>query len=354
MPPSGLVASLTTLQAGHRDGRGVGAVGGVGREDLGAGLAAILVVGAGEQDPGELAVRAGGGLQADVRQARDLAEGRLEVPHQLERALRAFGVLQRVQARVAGQRGDALVQARVVLHRARAERVEAGVEVEVALGEAHVVAHDLRLGELRQPRRLGAAQLAEQLRGVDRGDVERGALERAPTGRAALEDREHGLLRWRRRLALIARTAGRAREATRTAGRVQCLASMRARRRGPRRTPPRLARGGDGGPEDVGEPVDVGAVAALGERDQQPAAVGVAAGERVQVGPGVDPVLAQRRLTAATSTSASEAQRELADDGLVVQGLDAVQRGERLARVVGAREQQLAELDDPRRPSQAR
>ena len=41
-----------------------------------------------------------------------------------------------------------------------------------------------------------------------------------------------------------------------------------------------------------------------------------------------------------------EAQRELADHGLLVQLLDAVERGEPLARVVRAREQQLAELDD--------
>jgi hypothetical protein len=45
-----------------------------------------------------------------VRQARDLRQRALQVPHQLERALRALGVLQRVQPRVAGQRRDALVQ----------------------------------------------------------------------------------------------------------------------------------------------------------------------------------------------------------------------------------------------------
>ena len=43
-----------------------------------------------------------------------------------------------------------------------------------------------------------------------------------------------------------------------------------------------------------------------------------------------------------------EPQRELAHDGLLVQRLDAVERGERLARVVRAGEQQLAELDDAR------
>ena len=43
-----------------------------------------------------------------------------------------------------------------------------------------------------------------------------------------------------------------------------------------------------------------------------------------------------------------QAQRELADHRLLVELLDAVERGEPLARVVGAREQQLAELDDAR------
>ncbi len=90
-------------------------------------------------------MRAGRWLQRDVRQPRYLAERLLQVEHQLECALRALGVLQWVQARVARQRGDPLVQARVVLHRARAERVEARVQVEVALGDAHVVAHDLGL-----------------------------------------------------------------------------------------------------------------------------------------------------------------------------------------------------------------
>ena len=141
----GVGGELDDLEARHRDGRRVRAVGGVGREHLVARLAAVLVVGARQQHARELAVRARGGLQRDVRQAGDLRQRLLQVPHQLERALRALGVLQRVQARVAGQRGGALVQARVVLHRARAERVEARVEVEVALGDADVVAHDLRL-----------------------------------------------------------------------------------------------------------------------------------------------------------------------------------------------------------------
>ena len=58
-----------------------------------------------------------------------------------------------MQARVAGERGDALVEPRVVLHRARAERVDPGVEVEVAAREPVVVADDLGLGDLGEARR---------------------------------------------------------------------------------------------------------------------------------------------------------------------------------------------------------
>ena len=163
-------------------------------------LAAVLVVGAGEQHAGELAVRAG--ATAAARRAagrRSRASALLELVHQLQRALGALGVLQRVQARVAGQRGDALVQLRVVLHRARAERVEAGVEVEVALGEPVVVADDLRLGDLRQLRRLGAAEAARAAASCARARRARARRTRAgpawtsrrssPRGRAASASR---------------------------------------------------------------------------------------------------------------------------------------------------------------------
>ena len=131
--PRGVGRELHELEARHRHGRRVGPVGGVGREHLVALLAPVLVVGAREQHARELAGGAGRGLQAHVGQPGDLRQRTLQAPHQLERPLRALGILQRVQARVTGQRRRPLVQARVVLHRARAQRVEAGVEVEVAL-----------------------------------------------------------------------------------------------------------------------------------------------------------------------------------------------------------------------------
>ncbi len=56
----------------------------------------------------------------------------------------------RVEVREPGQARGPLVELRVVLHRARAERVEPRVDRVVELAQVDVVAHDLGLGELGQ------------------------------------------------------------------------------------------------------------------------------------------------------------------------------------------------------------
>ena len=61
----------------------------------------------------------------------------------------------------ARQARHALVEARIVLHGAGAEREEARVDAVVHLAEAHVVAHGLGLGEARQADGLLALQPAE-------------------------------------------------------------------------------------------------------------------------------------------------------------------------------------------------
>ena len=52
-------------------------------------VAAVAVIGADHLHAGELAVRAGGGLQRDRVHAADLGEHVLQLPAELERALRA-------------------------------------------------------------------------------------------------------------------------------------------------------------------------------------------------------------------------------------------------------------------------
>ena len=154
---------LHELVARHRDARRVRPVRGVRGHDR---VALVALAPVGEVRPhqhqaGELALRARGRLQGDRRQACDLAQDLLQLPHQLERALGAVVLLVRVEAREPGQPGDELVDPRVVLHRAGAERVEARVDTEVPVGEVREVAHDLVLGELGQAWRL----LARECRG---------------------------------------------------------------------------------------------------------------------------------------------------------------------------------------------
>jgi hypothetical protein len=61
----------------------------------------------------------------------------------------------------AGEAGDGLVQPRIVLHRARAERIDAHVDGVILLAETDVVAHGVRLGEAGQADRRLASVSAE-------------------------------------------------------------------------------------------------------------------------------------------------------------------------------------------------
>ncbi len=115
-------------------------------------LSPVGEVGAHEHEPGELALRAGCRLERDRVEPCDLCQDLLQAPHQLERALRSLLLLMWVQVTKARQHDDALVDPRVVLHRARAERVEARVDAEGPIGERREVPDDLGLGELGQAR----------------------------------------------------------------------------------------------------------------------------------------------------------------------------------------------------------
>ena len=188
--PRSSVSDLLELEAGHGDAGGVRAVRGVGGDDDAPllGLAPVGEVRPHEHEAGELALRARRGLERDRVQPAHLGEDLLEPPHELERALGCLLLLVRVQVAEAGQVDDALVHPRVVLHRARAERVEAGVDAEVPVGERGEVAHELRLGDLRQARRLPARQLLGNLGG---GQLVARQPARAATGLRLLEDQLH-------------------------------------------------------------------------------------------------------------------------------------------------------------------
>ena len=76
------------------------------------------------------------GCRLIAGEAGDLAQDPLQLPLELERALRGVVLDERVQVAEARQPDEPLVDARVVLHRAGAERIEAGVDPEVAASRA--------------------------------------------------------------------------------------------------------------------------------------------------------------------------------------------------------------------------
>ena len=180
---------LRELEARHRHARRVRPVRRVGRHDhVAAGLAAVGERRTHQHQPRQLALRAGSRLQGDRRQSGDLDEDLLELPHQLERALRALVLLQRMEVAEPLERGRALVHARVVLHRAAAERVEARVDPEVAVGERGEVPDDLVLRHFGQSRRPLASQLGRDL---GHGQVVLRDAAGAPARTRLLEDQLH-------------------------------------------------------------------------------------------------------------------------------------------------------------------
>src|SRR5262245_35218643 len=61
----------------------------------------------------------------------------------------------------ARQARQLLIEARVMLHRARAERIDSGIDCVVLPGKPYVMAHCLRLAQARKPRRLLPLERAE-------------------------------------------------------------------------------------------------------------------------------------------------------------------------------------------------
>ena len=225
-----------------------------------------------------------------------------------------------MQAGVAGERRDLLVQARVVLHRARAERVRPRVEVEVPARDAVVVADDLGLGDLGELGGLLAKEvLRDQLGERGLGHVALGHDGRAPALDRALEDRARLVALHRRR------DLGGARGLHERTSAVSRL----------------VARARDRRLERARQAVDVGLRPALGDRDEEAVLVlGVVAAERVAGGDAVVGAAVEHLLDRGV-----ERDRELAGNRRIVEELDAVDRGERLPRVGGAPDHELAELD---------
>ena len=128
-------------------------------------------------------MRPGLGAHRHRRHAGHFEEPAAELGDQVDRAGHRRQRLQRVDVAEARQPRHLLVEARVVLHGAGAERIEPGVDRVVLLGEPHIVAHRLRLGQAGQVDRRLPGMLAEarlrlgRLRQVDAGHIVPAGLE---------------------------------------------------------------------------------------------------------------------------------------------------------------------------------
>ena len=173
---------------GHRGARGVRAVrGGRDQADVAAGLAALAVVGPDRQQPGELPLRAGVGLQRDRVVAGDLGQPALEVVDDREVA---GGLIQRRERVDAGELrpGDRLhLGGGVELHRAGPERDHRAVQGEVAVGEPAQVAHHRGLGVVRGEDRVGQEGRGPAKLGRDR-QLDRAVRSAHAEGRADRRD----------------------------------------------------------------------------------------------------------------------------------------------------------------------
>ncbi len=162
---AGIRLHLDQLVPGHRHARGIRPVRRVGDDDLPPPVAftAFVEVRPHEHETRQLALRSRSRLERHRMEAAHLGEDLLQAPHELERALGAVLLLERVEVGEAGKPRDHLVDARVVLHRAGAERIEARVDAEVPRRQLGEVPHEVGLGDLGQARRLGTPQLVGDL-----------------------------------------------------------------------------------------------------------------------------------------------------------------------------------------------
>ena len=142
---------LDDVETAYR-GRGrVGAVGRVGHDDQTAlVVAAALVVLLDDHQARQLAMSTGEGLQRESMQARQLAQRAAEQRADGLSTAHGLGGLQRVEVLELRQGRHLLVELRVVLHRARPQRIEAVVHTEVVGRQVSIVAHHRHLVALGQ------------------------------------------------------------------------------------------------------------------------------------------------------------------------------------------------------------
>ena len=140
---------LHHVPGNRRSGR-IGAVRGIGNQDLAARVAALLEQRANQQDACQLSLRAGRGLQRHRIHPGNFGEGRFQARHHFHGALRQRLGLIRMRPRQAFDARYQFIDPRVVFHGAGTQRVHAVIDGVVPGGKACEVAdgfHFAHFGE---------------------------------------------------------------------------------------------------------------------------------------------------------------------------------------------------------------
>ena len=137
---------LDHLEAANGGRGGVGAVGRVGHDDLTAGrVTTFLMIGADDHQSCQLTMRTGAWVESEVGHARDGSQSLPEVILDGEGALRGAVWLQGMEVGKGRHVGNLLIDGRVVLHRTRAEGVEAVEHAEVVATVVGIMSHHCHL-----------------------------------------------------------------------------------------------------------------------------------------------------------------------------------------------------------------
>ncbi len=150
-------------EAGDRSGGGIGAVRRLRDQNPRAILAAAAECRADREQATELALSAGFGDKCHGGHPGKLLEPAGKLSHDGEGALHRLLRLHRMDVRKARQARDLFVQPRIVLHGARAKRIEICVDRGIARGEPDIMADGLRFGEAGQSGRGFSDEPAEAI-----------------------------------------------------------------------------------------------------------------------------------------------------------------------------------------------
>ncbi len=183
-----VAGNLPHIAAAHRRSGRIRAVRRLRHDDIRArGVAAGAVIGADHRHAGEFALGARHGGEAHALHAGDLLEHLLQLVHAREEALRLGR--ERMAREELRQHRIGVARLGVVLHGARAQRIEMRVDGEVELRQAREMAHHLQFRHFGQCRCTGSAQVRRYIRRPPRSRIggRRDLTRGAPARLAQLE-----------------------------------------------------------------------------------------------------------------------------------------------------------------------